>query len=681
MKTTTKKLLSVVLTLALMLPLLTAIPLTAAAADDFITLTLGTPSTVTITAGARVEVRFTAPSAGTYVFESSNRGALDPCAYSAPGSASGVIDDESAGDSNYRFNRSLLAGEVFIYYTGVYANNMYSGSYTVTVTQESSYIVLSLGASTTIDLPTGARREVRFTAPSAGTYVFESSNSGTINPCAYSASSGNAIFDDDSGSGMNYRFERTLAAGELFTYYSGSSYGNPIGSYTVTVMLASAIVTPSGPVILALDTPADVAIAAGARREVRFTAPSAGTYRFISSNRGSLDPCAWSTASGGAGNILNDNMSGSNLDYLFDRTLAVGEVFTYYTGINGVASGNYTVTVTRVASKTVTVGTPTGTLTAGVAGTISFPVTTTGISNGSYGIAVTGLPPGVTAPSTLTINNNSGTLLLTATTATTSNAGGPPAPATLTVDGATSAQFVVTINASTAGLAISPAGQPVNRNITANQNTSFTVTATGNPTTYKWQLLRVNDNVWSDVMAGGIYSDVNTSTLKLTAVPLAYNGYRYRCIVGNAAGATVTSEYATLTVTAATGTTPGGLPSGSGSPTNIRVFVDGVQLVFDQPPIIQNGRTLVPLRGIFEALGAHVTWDGPTQTVTAIKPGVVISLRIGSNILVRNNVNITLDVPAQILNGRTLVPVRAIAESFGADVLWDGPTYTVVITS
>ena len=114
--------------------------------------------------------------------------------------------------------------------------------------------------------------------------------------------------------------------------------------------------------------------------------------------------------------------------------------------------------------------------------------------------------------------------------------------------------------------------------------------------------------------------------------------------------------------------------------TGITVLLNGVNLSFDQPPIIENGRTLVPLRAIFEALGAKVDWDESTQTVTAVKDGITITLRIGSDVLIRNGVNIHLDVPARIAGGRTMVPARAIAESFGADVGWEQNTQTVTIT-
>ena len=99
----------------------------------------------------------------------------------------------------------------------------------------------------------------------------------------------------------------------------------------------------------------------------------------------------------------------------------------------------------------------------------------------------------------------------------------------------------------------------------------------------------------------------------------------------------------------------------------------------DQPPIIENGRTLVPLRVIFEALGAEVTWEDATQTVGATRGDIKISLQIGSSEMKINDTVKTLDVPAKLLNSRTLVPVRAVAEAFGCKVGWDGVTNTVTI--
>lgn len=116
--------------------------------------------------------------------------------------------------------------------------------------------------------------------------------------------------------------------------------------------------------------------------------------------------------------------------------------------------------------------------------------------------------------------------------------------------------------------------------------------------------------------------------------------------------------------------------------TEITVVIDGTKLEFpDQKPVIMSDRTLVPLRAIFEALGAEVDWDDETKTVLSKRDDTTISLTIGSDALFVNNVTKLIDVPAQIINDRTMVPIRAIAESFGCDVGWDGRTKTVIITN
>jgi len=124
-------------------------------------------------------------------------------------------------------------------------------------------------------------------------------------------------------------------------------------------------------------------------------------------------------------------------------------------------------------------------------------------------------------------------------------------------------------------------------------------------------------------------------------------------------------------------TAPG---SGGVSATGqITVLVNGAAIAFDQSPVVERGVTLVPMRAIFEVLGAEVEWDSVTQTVIARKDGTTVLLRIGSNLLFINGEIVELDVPARKIGGRTLVPVRAIAESFGAEVGWNQSTRTVMI--
>ena len=111
----------------------------------------------------------------------------------------------------------------------------------------------------------------------------------------------------------------------------------------------------------------------------------------------------------------------------------------------------------------------------------------------------------------------------------------------------------------------------------------------------------------------------------------------------------------------------------------VKIMLNGQELQCDQPPIIQNGRTLVPFRAILEGMNAEVGWDGNTRTVTASLDGIDLSLKIGSKTMYKNGRPIALDVPAQIINNRTLIPARAVSEALGAKVDWDGNTRTVYV--
>lgn len=121
-------------------------------------------------------------------------------------------------------------------------------------------------------------------------------------------------------------------------------------------------------------------------------------------------------------------------------------------------------------------------------------------------------------------------------------------------------------------------------------------------------------------------------------------------------------------------------------PALIKVKLNGKTLEFDTEPIIENDRTMVPMRTIFEQLGAQVTWHDEIKTVTGYRryqdiSDVFIKLKIGDNVAYRNGNSFTLDSPPIIRNDRTLVPVRFIAESFGIYVKWDDKNRTVVLSS
>lgn len=115
--------------------------------------------------------------------------------------------------------------------------------------------------------------------------------------------------------------------------------------------------------------------------------------------------------------------------------------------------------------------------------------------------------------------------------------------------------------------------------------------------------------------------------------------------------------------------------------SGIQVSIDGTVQEYDQPPVLENDFTLVPLRGIFESLGAMVNWDATQRKVTAEKDRLKLTLTVGSNIAYKNGLPVKLDAAPKVLNGRTLVPLRFVSESLGADVAWDANKRTVLITT
>lgn len=115
--------------------------------------------------------------------------------------------------------------------------------------------------------------------------------------------------------------------------------------------------------------------------------------------------------------------------------------------------------------------------------------------------------------------------------------------------------------------------------------------------------------------------------------------------------------------------------------SQVQTMLDGRVLSFDQPAIMQDGRVMVPLRGIFESLGADVLFDNRTRTIKATKGDRVVELTLGSREARINGATSYLDVPASTMGGRTLVPLRFVSESLGADVRWMPSTRTVALTS
>ncbi len=112
----------------------------------------------------------------------------------------------------------------------------------------------------------------------------------------------------------------------------------------------------------------------------------------------------------------------------------------------------------------------------------------------------------------------------------------------------------------------------------------------------------------------------------------------------------------------------------------ISLEIDGTVIRTEVPPTVIGGRTMVPVRDIFEACGANVTWDPATKKITGSKGGKNVVMQVGSNKLYMNSSLATMDCTPVIIEGRTLAPARYVALGFGGTTQWDALNKVVVIT-
>jgi len=115
--------------------------------------------------------------------------------------------------------------------------------------------------------------------------------------------------------------------------------------------------------------------------------------------------------------------------------------------------------------------------------------------------------------------------------------------------------------------------------------------------------------------------------------------------------------------------------------STINVYLKGKLQTFEQSAIIKDGSTLVPMRAIFEALGATVKWDAKQQIIDATKDDKIIRLQIGWKGAWIGETKVALDVAPQIINGSTMVPLRFIGEALGEKVEWDSTSRSVLIST
>ena len=112
---------------------------------------------------------------------------------------------------------------------------------------------------------------------------------------------------------------------------------------------------------------------------------------------------------------------------------------------------------------------------------------------------------------------------------------------------------------------------------------------------------------------------------------------------------------------------------------DIKVSIEGYELKTDTPPIIMNDRVMLPVRAIFEGVGAKLTWDGDTKTLTGTKDSHAVVMTVGDEEYTIDGIKHTMDIAPAISEGRTFAPARYVAEAFGYTADWDNIKKTVAI--
>lgn len=115
--------------------------------------------------------------------------------------------------------------------------------------------------------------------------------------------------------------------------------------------------------------------------------------------------------------------------------------------------------------------------------------------------------------------------------------------------------------------------------------------------------------------------------------------------------------------------------------SNVKVYVDNTEIMFDSAPTIVEGRVMVPVRAVFEKAGATVEWNGETRITTLKLDDYEVTIKEGDPFLVKNGEAVALDVPATIIEERLAIPVRAIAEAMDFGVTWNGVRSSVLIAT
>jgi hypothetical protein len=204
-----------------------------------------------------------------------------------------------------------------------------------------------------------------------------------------------------------------------------------------------------------------------------------------------------------------------------------------------------------------------------------------------------------------------------------------------------------------------------------------------------------------DILVGGKYLlqykpevtdyTVQSNSAKVEAISTSYNGIKLDITQADATGTAIINATLPNGVTSTDGSSQktykihftSASASTNSSSTALfvgsnKALINGQISALDVAPIIKDGRTLVPVRFISEALGAKVDWDGTKQEVMVTSGSKIIKLVINSNKINISGKDSTLDVSAQIISGRTMVPFRALAQALDKTVFWDASGLIII---
>lgn len=326
---------------------------------------------VQVGAGQETRVRFTAPATGTYIFTSTGKADTMGKIYNSATATSCVAsNDNHNGDLAFRLTHTMISGESV--YIGVrLANSSTSGNVLLKINKETPTptpsptptprpTISSVSVGTTVvNVLAGEITRVKFTAPSSGTYVFTSVNSGDTKGYLYSSATTTSAFTSNNNFGSSRDFRMTYQMNRNDTVYVGVGYSNNAsGKVSLNISKATPTPTPSPtptpePTISTVGMgTTSVTVRAGEITRVKFTAPSTGTYVFASVNSDDAKGCLYNSATTTSVLTSNDDYGNTHdfrMTYRMTRNQTVYVGVSYYSSST---SGNVSLKISRESSST-----------------------------------------------------------------------------------------------------------------------------------------------------------------------------------------------------------------------------------------------------------------------------------------------------------------------------------------